>query len=446
MASRRFWLLLVGLVAAGLAVRLTVVLGMGPEAIDGHGDALRYHAVANHVAEHFTFAIPVSDGYEAVDVHAGQDPPLFVVALGVSSLLGAEGVQAHQLVGVLIGTVSVVLIALLARRLGGDRSGLVAAVLATIYPAAWIHEPLLLAESLVVCLVAASLLAVYRLRERPSAGRAAALGACTALAALTRSELILLVPLLVLPSVFTMPVGRRQQACALGAALLAATVLVGPWVGYNLARFEEPTLLSTQAGFTLAGANCHQTYSGREVGSFSYSCAFRPTGLPPTHDRSVADALLRRRAFGFMGDHLAEVPLVAPVRVLRMLDMWAPVTGIDEDETLENRPRSVAWIALLLWYPLGFAAVVAVPVLRRRGQIVWPLLTVVGLCLAAAAAFYGSVRFRAGMDVVVLVLAAVAADAAWETWRARRASTAPVRTQSPEEDAPVPGRLMSVAE
>ncbi len=62
------------------------------------------------------------------------------------------------------------LIGILARRLAGDRVGLVAALLAAVSPALWSNDSMLGLESLYGLLVILALLAVYRLWNAPTLG------------------------------------------------------------------------------------------------------------------------------------------------------------------------------------------------------------------------------------------------------------------------------------
>ena len=83
-------------------------------------------------------------------------------------------------------------------------------------------------------------------------GNAALLGAAAGLLALTRAELVLYFPIVVLPLTLRARglVTRDRVKCAVVAVVVAA-IPVLPWVGYNLSRFNEPVTLSTGGDFTL---------------------------------------------------------------------------------------------------------------------------------------------------------------------------------------------------
>src|SRR5690606_5068753 len=152
----------------------------------------------------------------------------------------------------LLGVAAVVLVGLAGRRVAGPRTGLLAAGLATIYPNVWSYDGTLLSETTAILMVAAFLLAVARYVDERSVRRAAVLGAVVGLAALARSELLLLSVFAVAPLALSPRTGdwgeRLRQVSAAG---VACVVVLIPWVAHNMMRFEEPVLLSVGFEITL---------------------------------------------------------------------------------------------------------------------------------------------------------------------------------------------------
>ena len=71
---------------------------------------------------------------------------------------------------VILGLGTVVVLALLARALGGDTAGLIAAGIAALDPNLWMNDGLIMSESLCILVVSAILLVTYRvLRGRIAA-------------------------------------------------------------------------------------------------------------------------------------------------------------------------------------------------------------------------------------------------------------------------------------
>jgi 4-amino-4-deoxy-L-arabinose transferase-like glycosyltransferase len=418
------------LVALGLVVRVVVVLLVGADAPADHGDARYYHLQAEAISEGAFFVEPFRYEVDGTEADDASHPPLYSVVLAVPNVVGIDTYRGQQLVGVAIGVGAIVLIGLLGRRLAGPRAGLIAAALATLYPSVWAHEALVLAEVLVVLLVPAVLLLAYAFRDRPTVGRAMGLSAVVALLALTRSELLFLAPLLVLPLLWRSSSGALRWRC-LAAAIGVGLVLIGPWMGWNLVRFEEPVLMSHQLGQTMAAANCRSTYDDRsQLGYIDYRCIIAPRPFTEFEDdegRTLYDPIAlddanQQVAIDYIREHADQVPAVVLARVGRAWEFYYPSHQVSVHEFVQNRPAFVAWATVWFLPPLVALAVVGALVLRRAGEVVWPMLVFAVLTTATAAITFGSVRYRAGSDVVVIVLAAIALDATWRWWQARRAS------------------------
>src|SRR5690606_33917816 len=87
-----------------------------------------------------------------------------------------------------------------------------AAAIAAVHPLLWINDGMLLSEAVYAPLVALALVLTYWFRDGPSPRRAAALGFVVMLAAHTRAEAMVLVPMLVLPAVLGLRRRRERSA------------------------------------------------------------------------------------------------------------------------------------------------------------------------------------------------------------------------------------------
>ena len=136
------------------------------------------------------------------------------------------------------------------------------------------------------------------------------------LAALTRSEALLFVPVL------AWPCGARERArLAVAAIATAACVLViAPWTIRNAARFDALVPISTNDSTVLAGANCPLTYHGVDTGAWNIECI-----SPRREDNEARQAAIwRREGLDYARDHAGRVPAVMAVRLLRIWDFWQP--------------------------------------------------------------------------------------------------------------------------
>ena len=241
---------------------------------------------------------------------------------------------------------------------------------------------------------------------------AAALGAVVALAALTRSEALLLVPLLVLPVALTRPAGRWRLA---GVALVVTALLIAPWSIRNWAEFDRPVLISTNDGTLLAGANCGLTYHGQDLGFWNIKCI---------SERSIAnearqEARWRSEGASYVSDHAGRLPVVLAARLLRTWDVYQPRRMVTFAEGRWVRAEQAGVVAYFVLLPFAFAG--GWLIRRRRGEVMVLLVPVALVCVLSLVG-YGIPRFRAPAEVTIVVLAAVALTHLLER---RRPSAAP---------------------
>jgi hypothetical protein len=422
--GRRFAWLLGAIAVAGLALRVAYVL-IERRDFMFEGDAVFYHQGANLLADGHGFISPFELADSGKMVEAADHPPLYLVWLAAPSFVGFDTELSHLLWSCLLGAASVALVGLLGREVAGARVGLLAAVLAAVYPNLWWHDGALMAETMAIFTATLAVLLAYRYRTSPTTGQAIALGVACALATLTRAELALLVPLVVVPIVFSrsrvaeVPARAPGQHENLGRSVLrplaipvlAFGVTLAPWVGHNLARFDRPVLVSTGFELTLNISSCDDTYYGPFTGYLSIECA-RPTALRARAqglDQSEEAARHRRKALDYILDHEARAPVVVAAR-------WARVAGIYRlDQTVdvgrvEGREPWVSRLALVTLWPTMVLAAAGAVVLRRRRTPIYPLVALIAVVLVTVALSYGAQRFRASAEPALVVLAAVAID------------------------------------
>ena len=394
-------------------------------------DEFYYASVASRVADGKGFT---SRGfyYGAPGSPLADHPPLTSVVLAPWVRLAGYGhFGLARCAMAALGALTVLLVGLVGREVAGRRVGLIAAGIAAVYPNLWVNDGLLMSETVAALATALTLWLAYRLRRSPSVGMAILAGAAAALAGLARVELVLLLPLLVLPVVLS----RRDQSGPdrlrmAGAATAAGLLTLVPWVAYNLQRFERPVLLSADGG-TLLGANCDDTYYGPRLGFWNGLCALPPPGSGG--DASVHSERMRRTALEYIGDHKGRLPVVVAARLGRTWGVFRPFDPV-EWNAFDGRPR---WISLaqvwLFWLVAGFA-IAGTVLLRRRGQPVWLLLAPVLAVTVATITVYGRERFRVPAEVPLVVFAAVAVDQLVGRLMVRRSRS--LGRQVPVEPAP----------
>jgi hypothetical protein len=389
--ARLGWWISVALVA--LAVRLLYSLVIAPAPVGVGGDAGFYQSAANLVADgHFYYRIILGHAYETA-----QHPPLYPLLLSLGSLLGAKSLLAHRILSCAVGAGAVVVVGLLGERVAGRRGGIAAAAVAAFYPQFVTADALVMSEPLFTLTVAAAVLLAIRLRDVPTLRGSLVLGATVGLAALTRPEGLLLLPLLACPGSYAK---NSAGAVRVIAATVALVVVIAPWMVRNAIVFHRFTF-ATNSNTLIAGANCRDTYYGHDIGWWSLDCLERARTPYQTHigDASTTAALRYAR------DHAGRVPLVMAVRVLRTFDLFQPL----RQGNREPRRRWVDVVGLVFYFPLLALAVIGLVRMRRSRTVpVWPLLAPVAMVVVTSVLGWGIGRFRIAADVSIIVLAAYA--------------------------------------
>ncbi len=334
-------------------------------------------------------------------------PPMTSLLLGAAGyIVGLDGgTTSSLLVMAALGAGVVLCVGLLGRSVAGPWVGLTAAALAALAPNFWMPSGILMSETPAMLFMALILLAVVRVIRRPTVGAAVLLGLACGAEALVRAELILFVPGLLIPATLVARgVSLRRRLLLLGAGLVATTFVLAPWVGRNLATFQDATYISTGTGGTLLGSNCPQTYSGPDLGLWSLKCA---TSHKVAGDESVRSAWKLHAALQYAEHHADRLPVVMLARVGRAWDFYKPLQ-MAHVEVGEGRPLTASLAGLGFYYTLLPFAVAGIAILRRRGIDQWFLLVPAGIVTVVSALVIALERYRAPFEVCLVVLAAPA--------------------------------------
>jgi 4-amino-4-deoxy-L-arabinose transferase-like glycosyltransferase len=432
---RRFIVTLLLIVAVAAAIRTGFVLAVAQH--DRHFyDAAYYELEADTVAHGGGFTdpfLPLTQPH-APRMPSAQHPPLTVLVLTPVAWATNGSQLAMRFTIVVLGAATVLLVGLLGREIAGEGVGLLAAGIAALYPFLWVNDGLIMSETVTALTVVAALLLAYRLVRRPRLLTAAGLGAVCGLATLARAEVVLLAPLLAGWLLLSRRLATwRSRLTSAAAVLVASGLVIGPWFGYNLTRFQDTTFVSTNDGIALLGSNCYVTYYTSAIGFTTLTPGQCLPANPPPGDDSVAARAYRDKAFTYMRGHLQRLPVVLAARVGRDWSLFRPQDAVSENE---GRPGWVTDWGLALYYPLLALAVGGAVVLWRRRAPVWPLLVPVIIVTASTLVSYGQVRFRVEAEPVLVVLASVAMAALFTWWRRRRRQSSTGGARAEVGDAP----------
>jgi 4-amino-4-deoxy-L-arabinose transferase-like glycosyltransferase len=383
----------------GLALRAAYLYGLARHVV-GIGDWWFYHWEPGLIVNGHGF----TDPWQLLGTHryrpSAAHPPLYSIVLSGLYLLGGHSTLTQRSLGLVLGTVTLVLVGLLGRRVGGERLGIVAALLYAAYPVTIAVDGDLMSEVLYGPLIAGMLLAAFALHDRPSLRRAALLGALIGLAALTRTEALLFLPLLAVPVAWRARRDSRGRGAATVVAALACLVVIAPWLIRDEAAFGRFVLISTNNQTVIAGANCAQTYHGVNAGGWDITCISTRT----QGNEAAQAAIWQHQGLSYAVHHLDRLPVVILLRELRVWDLWQPRR--QARTFAEGEQTGVAQAGVAVFWILGLTGIAGVVALRRRRRALLILLAPAVVVCVTTATGYGVPRLRDSFDIALPVLAA----------------------------------------
>jgi hypothetical protein len=104
---------------------------------------------------------------------------------------------------------------------------------------------------------------------------------------------------------------------------------------------------------------------------------------------------------------------VVAARIGRVWDVFRPTQNVHLNEFYERRGDAASWAVLIGYYLMLPFAIGGLVVMRRRRVPIFPMIAIAVSVTVTVALSFGITRYRAPVDAVLPVLAAVAIDALW---------------------------------
>jgi 4-amino-4-deoxy-L-arabinose transferase-like glycosyltransferase len=334
--------------------------------------------------------------------------------------------EAGRMFEAVLGALAVLLLMLIVRRLWGNRIALVTGGLAAVYPPLILAGTSLLSESLFIPAVLGAVLAALEMRQTGRWWWGVAAGALVTLATLTRSNgAIVGIPLLFL--VWTGKPRFSWRALRAPAVIVVAAVIVlTPWMIRNEQVFHSFVPTSTEGGFALAGTY-NQADQDRRINPafWGMPAPAMVQILEQNHDvnEQQMDSKLTRVGLDYIKAHPASVVKTSWLSFLRLLDL----DGSQLERSgaiLEAQPVWLTIDSIYAFWVAGLLAIGGIVVLRRRfpGQggpaAFWWCPAVLFL---SNVPFIGDTRYRSPADPFMLILTAFAVIELWRLLAARMA-------------------------
>lgn len=413
-AGARFTVRLGIITAVGLAWRIWFIQMEAP--IRFLTDEFWFDTEARRLFTAARFTDPVF-GYPTA-IHA----PLGAVAFAPLVWIWPHGDDHLRLFSAVVGAATVVAFGVVGRKFAGDRVGLLAASLAVVTPDLWMSSGLVTGDALTALLTVCVLGVTYEALHSLTWPRGVLLGVLLGLLVLSSSESLALAVLI--PAGLALRQWRRhpvrqwpKRTVPVLVAVVMVAVVLTPWLAYNGSRFDGQVILTTNLGQTLISSNNPSTYfPGTDFGYQDI--------LPPAvhatpvqrRDEPYMDDLQRRDAVDYARAHVSRLAVVLPLRVLWLWSLRHPAV-VAERESLMGYPSwtgSVQAVGTWILLALGIAGLW---VLRRRHQVIWPLVTMLVLATANGLVFTPSFRYR--LDGIVALVMGSAATLDWGWGRLR---------------------------
>lgn len=407
------WLVLI--LVIGIILRLGVFVFIGKARVPWQ---LEFEEIANSLIEHGQYNFSFY-GMTAPRPTSFIPPvyPLFLAS--VRSLWPTNGDGLVKLIQIVASELTVLGLYALTRELGGSaRQGVLTALLWTVYPPVVAYASDLSTVTLETFFLIPGIWLLLRAARQHSPGLAIPAAVLLALAALTRSTWLVVLPLAVVWLTWYLKENWRVWGKFILLFALATSVTLAPWVVYNYKTQGEWVLTSTNGGLNFwIGNNPHAT--GEYV-------------FPPELDRNLVlgvanwtetarDQFFYAQGLAFIRNSPGEFLILLARKLLYSLFFRPNIGSNYESAQISMFDLAIvsfvaAWLALI---PFALIGLVHLGNCWREHS----LLILVFLSNVATSVFYFSgTRFRTPVDGFALIWAAIGLTMLVEKWQQRRLS------------------------
>ena len=431
--------LVVFLVAAVL--RLAWVLGL-PDALTWI-DEQQFVDIGRALAAGHGY---VSDSYRA--------NPVLPAYLALVFRTFGDGYLAARVGQALLGALTCVLVARVARRIDGEPAAAIAGGLAALYLPHVYLTGVFYVDTLVTFFSAVTTLLVLRATTRHGMADWVVAGVALGITALTRPLYVAYLPPVCVWWLWRRGSPRAAAQCLAFVLGVAATIL--PWTARNYRVYHRPILVSSGFGTKLWEGNNPLAYGDaddRDLRPYGDVWRKRLAHLPAGEQRAlvaayapvldaiesrieagedpfvVTDSILLPIAVRHMREHPGRTVELFVRKLVTLYSAFSKTLTQNHDTSRRNK-----LLAALAFYPLlALATAGAVVGVRRRARV-GVVLVLLGAISGAYALLDTCTRFRLPLDPFLAVLAALPLAAAWQRMVGRRRPApgpAPGRAWSP---------------
>lgn len=396
-----------GIFGLALVVRVAYNLTVGKGYIASY-DAAVYEKIGVHLLSEHCFCL------NPMAPIVGRAPLWPGIIAAIYAVLGIQNIFVRLFL-CCIGSGTCVLVSRFAGAIFDRRAGMVAGVLAALYPGLFLYDGWLYSESLYTFLLVAFTYTLYLTQQTARYRWMITGGVLLGLLSLTRPNgLIVLVFVFIWAIVAIRAKWLAWRTVLKSVVMIAALTLaiVVPWTVRNYFIFGSFVPVATGDGIVLLGAyNPLILQNGPFRGLWIRPSLLYPAGTR-TYRNCQVDCEVQQNsdythlAGQWVQSHLGEMPYLLG---LHFRYMWTPSTP-EADLPMNQFPGRLSSQLLMAMIPVSSYLIFA---LAALGLVLtwrkWPsllfLYLLIALDIAQCLYFYGSSRFRAPIEPLLVVLA-----------------------------------------
>jgi len=409
----------VAILIGALALRIGEVQGTS---FRPRNDAGSYLTLASYIARTGDYSLRRTPGSGAGGTRgpSAYFAPGFPYFLALVDILDGHetrrdgAIHPARISQAVLGTITVALIGLVALELFGEVAGLIALVLAAVYPVLIELSVTLVAENLLTALVLAAVYAALRVRRARSAWASyawvAGTGVLAGLATLTHENgIVLLIPLIL--AVWSGRPRLRPRSLAAPVLLIATVALtIVPWTIRNAVVMHHFIPVSDETGITLVG-----TYNVASAADPQLAYKWRVFyGIPgeraliresPTLTEPQIGARLESQAVHYISAHPFSPFAVAFHNTLRMFELEGSFAW-QASAAAVSLPTNTARVGIFSFWLLCLLAIAGAFTRLARSAPTWVWVVPLLLALSVVVVNVETPRFREPVDPFLILLAA----------------------------------------
>jgi len=310
--------------------------------------------------------------------------------------------DAVKVVQSLVGALGVLLIGLIAQRISGERTGVIAAFIAAVYPPlVWISA-YALSEALFATLALACVWWLMPVLDTGPEGENGRLlpvfggGALLGLAVLTRPAMLFFLP-------FVLLLGWRIRFAFAAAILAGALVVILPWTARNAVVYGRFVLVASEGGVTFWTGNHREARGEGDLAANPHlkllNREFRARHRGLTEEE--LEPIYYREALNFIAE--------APVRWLGLVAKKVFYTWVPIGPSYRLHSPRYFWTSVIAYGALLPVAIAGFIGLWRSGRRPWTLWALAGSTVVVSLLFFPQERFRIPVIDPTLIICAAAA-------------------------------------